>query len=57
MMEKRNCVTGSRTPMDGASDVDDILDAGSNAFGCSVKKQGAFEKKAAAEDEKSDREI
>ena len=57
MMEKRNFVTSARTPMEGASDVDDILDAGSEAFGFSVKKQGAFEKKAAAEDEKSDREI
>ena len=27
MMEKRNFVTSSRTPMEGASDVDDIIDA------------------------------
>lgn len=57
MMEKRNFVTSARTPMEGASDVDDILDAGSKAFGCRIRKEGAFEKKASAEDEKSDGEI
>lgn len=51
MMEKRNFVTSSRTPMEGASDVDDIIDVGSAAF---RSKQNAFEKKASAEDEKSD---
>jgi len=57
MIEKRNFVTSARTPMDGASDVDDILDAGAKAFGCRIRKEGAFEKKASAEDEKSDGEI
>jgi hypothetical protein len=33
MMEKRNFVTSSRTPMEGASDIDDVLDAGAEAFG------------------------
>lgn len=56
-MEKRNFVTSSRTPMEGSSDVDDILDAGAKAFGCRIRKEGAFEKKASEEDEKSDGEI
>ena len=57
MIEKRNFVTSARTPMEGASDVDDILDAGAKAFGCRIRNEGAFEKKASAEDEKSDGEI
>ena len=56
-MEKRNFVTSSRTPMEGASDVDDILNSGAKAFGCKIRKEGSFEKKASAEDEKSDGEI
>lgn len=54
MMEKRNFVTSARTPMQGAADIDDILDAGAMAFGRPVKRAGALEKKASAEDEKSD---
>ena len=53
MMEKRNFVTSARTPMDGASDIDDIIDAG-----CAVVRRrpemNSFAKKASAEDEKSD---
>lgn len=56
MMEKRNFVTSARTPMDGAKDIDDILDAGAASFGKAKKAAcAAFEKKASAEDEKSDR--
>lgn len=54
MMEKRNFVTSARTPMQGAADIDDILDAGAQAFGRPVKRAGALEKKASAEDEKTD---
>ena len=54
MMEKRNFVTSARTPMDGASDIDDILDAGAKEFGVSKTENGSFEKKASLEDEKSD---
>ena len=55
-MEKRNFVTSARTPMDGAKDIDDILDAGAASFGKAKKAAcAAFEKKASAEDEKSDR--
>lgn len=54
MMEKRNFVTSARTPMDGASDIDDIIDAGAMALGCRMRKEGAFEKKASQEDERSD---
>lgn len=54
MMEKRNFVTSARTPMQGASDVDDILKAGAEAFGRKMREPGALEKKASAEDEKSD---
>lgn len=57
-MEKRNFVTRARTPEAGAADIDDILDAGEKAFGCiSLKGKSAidFEKKAAAEDEKTDK--
>jgi len=63
MMEKRNFVTSSRTPMEGASDIDDVLAAGAKAFGQGrVKKASdasvtSFEKKALAEDEKSDRMV
>lgn len=55
MMEKRNFVTNARTPMEGAADIDDILDEGAKAFGRTMKKSGEFEKKASAEDEKSDK--
>lgn len=60
MMEKRNFVTSARTPMDGASDVDEILDAGATSFGKAagtVKVAAALEKKASEEDEKSDRMV
>lgn len=59
-MEKRNFVTSSRTPMEGASDIDDVLAAGAKAFGSGrVKKasDSSFEKKARVEDEKSDRMV
>lgn len=57
MMEKRNFVTSARTPMEGAKDIDDILDAGAESFG-KVKKASSdeFVKKSCAEDEKSDKE-
>ena len=55
-MEKRNFVTSARTPMEGASDIDDVLDAGAAAFKAAKSKTAsALEKKASAEDEKSDR--
>lgn len=54
MMEKRNFVTSIRTGA-GASDIDDIIEAGAKALGGAEKKANAFEKKASAEDEKSDR--
>jgi hypothetical protein len=56
MMEKRNFVTSARTPAAGAADIDDILDAGATGFGrkAATKAENAFEKKASAEDEKSD---
>jgi len=56
-MEKRNFVTSARTPIDGASDIDDIIAAGAESFGkCakSAKSASDFEKKASAEDEKTD---
>ena len=56
MMEKRNFVTSARTPMDGASDVDDIVDAGVASLGKIRKQSDDMEKKASEEDEKSDRE-
>lgn len=62
-MEKRNFVTSSRTPMEGASDIDDILSAGANEFGRGrVKKASddsgdSFEKNALAEDERSNRTV
>lgn len=49
--------------MEGASDIDDVLAAGAKAFGSGrVKKAScpsdpSFEKKARAEDEKSDRMV
>ena len=56
MMEKRNFVTSARTPYTGAADIDEVLDAGSKEFGRRIApKSGAFEKKASAEDEKSDK--
>ena len=58
MMEKRNFVTSARTPMDGASDIDDILEAGSASWGgARMKKASDFEKKASAEDEKTDKAV
>lgn len=56
MMEKRNFVTSARTPMEGAADIDEIVDAGTDAFGVRPRKAGAFEKNASAEDEKADGE-
>ena len=60
MMEKRNFVTSSRTPTEGASDIDDVLDTGAKAFGgrpgtVKAASASALEKKASAEDEESDR--
>lgn len=57
MMEKRNFVTSARTPGAGVSDIDDILDAGAGAFGRKRVNacKTAFEKKASAEDEKTDK--
>jgi hypothetical protein len=58
MMEKRNFVTSARTPMEGASDIDDIVSAGTAELRRARQKSAsAFEKKACAEDEKSDMEI
>lgn len=57
MMEKRNFVTSARTPMEGASDVDDILKAGAQAFGRPARGLSKFEKKASAEDEKTDKAV
>ena len=60
MMEKRNFVTSSRTPMEGASDIDDVLEAGAGAFGkrnCTVKQASALDMKSSVEDEKSDRMV
>lgn len=60
MMEKRNFVTSSRTPMEGASDIDDVLAAGAGAFGKrngTVKQASSMEMKASVEDEKSDRMV
>ena len=58
MMEKRNFVTSARTPMEGASDIDDIVAAGTSAFRQSRQKSAsALEKRARAEDEKSDMEM
>ena len=62
-MEKRNFVTSSRTAMDGACDIDDVLSAGAKEFGRGrVKKASdasvdSFEKNAMSEDEKSDRMV
>lgn len=56
MMEKRNFVTSARTPMNGVSDIDDVIEAGMEAFGrASEKTASELEKKASAEDEKADR--
>lgn len=56
MMEKRNFVTSARTPMEGASDIDDVLEAGAAEFGRRTmkKESSSFEKTASEEDEKSD---
>ena len=62
-MEKRNFVTSSRTHMEGASDIDDVMTAGAKTFGQGRVKNASdssgisFEKKALAEDEKSDRMV
>jgi hypothetical protein len=59
-MEKRNFVTSSRTPMEGASDIDEVLEAGAGAFGkrnCIVKQSSAIDIKSSEEDEKSDRMV
>lgn len=56
MMEKRNFVTSVRTPMEGASDIDDILEAGAESFGCGRKEAvSSFEKKASDKDEMTDK--
>ena len=57
MMEKRNFVTSARTPEAGAADIDEVLSEGAKAFkthSC-LKSANAFEKKASAEDEKTDK--
>lgn len=60
MMEKRNFVTSARTPETGAADIDEVLAEGAKAFktfkthSC-LKSANAFEKKASAEDEKTDK--
>lgn len=54
MMEKRNFVTSARTPIGGASDIDDVIDAGARAMGCKMREAGTLEKKASQEDERSD---
>lgn len=56
MMEKRNYVTSGRT-VNGADDIDDIIDSCSDSFKC-VKRQkdSDFVKRASSEDEKSDKE-
>lgn len=57
MMEKRNFVTSARTPEAGAADIDEVLAEGAKAFkthSC-LKSANSFEKKASAEDEKTDK--
>jgi len=55
MMEKRNFVTSARTPEAGAADIDDVLEVGAKAFGRRLSPSNdVLEKKASAEDEKSD---
>lgn len=58
MMEKRNFVTSVRTPGADASDIDEVLDSGAAMFGLrgQDKKASVMEKKAQAEDEKSDKD-
>lgn len=57
-MEKRNFVTSVRTPMEGASDIDDIIGAGTSAFrNARMKSASAMVKKASEEDEKTDRAV
>ena len=55
MMEKRNFVTSVRTPREGASDIDEVLDEGAKSFGCKPATSNPLVKKASAEDEKSDK--
>ena len=59
MMEKRNFVTSARTPKAGAADIDEVLEAGAVAFGrkrmAKTASDRSFEKKASAEDERTDR--
>ena len=55
MMEKRNFVTSSRTPMDGFKEIDEIIEEGAKEFGKSAgSRVSGFDKKAPAEDEKYD---
>lgn len=56
-MEKRNFVTSIRTT-DSTNDdtVDSLVKGASDLFGSKKKDANPFEKKASAEDEKSDRE-
>ena len=58
-MEKRNFVTSARTPMDGAADIDDIIEAGAESFGSGEKRasDGSFERKASEEDEETDKAV
>lgn len=57
-MEKRNFVTSFRTPMNGADDIDDIIDAGAEKMAALRRESGSkLVKKACAEDEKSDLEL
>lgn len=53
MMEKRNFVTQARTPMDGAADIDDIIDAGAAVLRRKAEMD-PFAKQASAADEESD---
>lgn len=49
-MEKRNYVTSGRT----VETVDELIDGAAGLFGTEKKAENAFEKRASAEDEKSD---
>lgn len=52
-MEKRNYVTSGRTVETGKS-VDSMIEDAAVLFGTEKKAENSFEKKASAEDEKSD---
>ena len=57
-MEKRNFVTSYRTPMNGAADIDEIIDAGAEELATLRKEADAkLVKKACDEDEKADSEL